>query len=571
MAHRTLFLILLGLVAITLMGVPGVGETPRTIQEILYSVGAETNSSRIFADNIHLFDYESGPVPGLIEERSWTASGVIYADLSFESPMGGRVSATLVFPPGEGPFAGLIIQHGMPSDRTAEYELAATYARLGAVVVAIDAPFARHGRREQVPISLTERDRDEQIQLILDLRRVVDLLISRPGVDPSRIGYVGISYGAAMGGLLAGIEDRISAFALVVGDGGLVTHLLDPPPGMRSELAELSDADRRAWVDSMWPIEPIHYISHAPPSAILFQNGLHDPLVSAEASHRFHHAASEPKTIHWYPGGHALPFEHLLDQAIWLHTQIGIADIRDRPSANLLTMDAVEDVLIFHPEIRWLALVADRLILLWLALTLAGVIWLVWILKRDAVPLGSAIGWMMSGLVVGPLAAIGYSWARVTTHGFRTRTADVVSLTGPIIASLYLIVVAVRLRPDLFASRLAMLLLMILLPHGAHWLTARLRAHPCKIDTVVMTNVFLAAGFPLLALLIAQWIDVWFPMASWGLLSLPLWASLSFTGLFGVGIYVAAESLLIRAKSWVRAAISVSMLALGILLVLRML
>jgi dienelactone hydrolase len=63
-------------------------------------------------------------------------------------------------------------------------------------VIAIDAPFAR---RSGAPIAFTRRDRAEQIQLIVDLRRAVDLLRARADVDDDRIAYLGMSYGAVMG------------------------------------------------------------------------------------------------------------------------------------------------------------------------------------------------------------------------------------------------------------------------------------------------------------------------------------------------------------------------------------
>ena len=130
------------------------------------------------------------------------------------------MSALIVSPRGDGPFAGLIVQHGLPGDKFQMLPLAEDFARTGAVVVAIDAPWAR---REELP-DFSERDRADQIQLMVDLRRAVDLLQSRDSVDDDRIAYLGVGYGGAMGGLLAGIEDRVAAFVLDVGDGGLVSH-----------------------------------------------------------------------------------------------------------------------------------------------------------------------------------------------------------------------------------------------------------------------------------------------------------------------------------------------------------
>ena len=131
-------------------------------------------------------------------------------------------------------------------------QIAEDFARTGAVVVAIDAPWSRRG---ELP-DFTERDRADQIQLMVDLRRAVDLLRDRDDVDDRRIAYFGVSYGGAMGGLLAGIEDRIAAFVLDVGDGGLVSHFTgaDDADG---PLSQLPPARRTRWLDAMRPIEPL--------------------------------------------------------------------------------------------------------------------------------------------------------------------------------------------------------------------------------------------------------------------------------------------------------------------------
>ena len=65
--------------------------------------------------------------------------------------------------------------------------IARSYAQYGAVVVAIDAPFAR---RAGPPVRFLAQDRAEQIQLIRELQRAVDVLRSRPNVDDDRIAYV---------------------------------------------------------------------------------------------------------------------------------------------------------------------------------------------------------------------------------------------------------------------------------------------------------------------------------------------------------------------------------------------
>jgi hypothetical protein len=253
-------------------------------------------------------------------KREW---GVTVIDLTYASPMGGRVPATLVVPDGAGPFAGMLYQHWMPSTRQPMIPAAVNYARMGAVVLLIDAPFARRPNGMDEALSFTEQDRREQIQLIVDLRRGIDLLLSRPEVDPKRLAYVGVSYGGAMGGLLAGVEDRLKAYVLQVGDGGLVTHFT----GSEDRAAWLArpEDERQQWAAWMWPIEPIHYVGCASPAALLFQNGTLDAMVPPADGLRYQEAGSEPKTVCWYGTGHALDAAAYHDQAEWLSEMIGIS------------------------------------------------------------------------------------------------------------------------------------------------------------------------------------------------------------------------------------------------------
>jgi hypothetical protein len=167
-----------------------------------------------------LFAYDDDAPLSVRTVDSWPNGNLRVSRISYASPRGGRVPALIVAPSGDGPFAGPIVQHGLPGDKFQVLSIAEDFARTGAVVVAIDAPWSR---RKELP-DFTERDRADQIQLMVDLRRAVDLLQSRDDVDDNRIAYIGVSYGAAMGGLLAGIGDRIAAFVLASGDGGLVSH-----------------------------------------------------------------------------------------------------------------------------------------------------------------------------------------------------------------------------------------------------------------------------------------------------------------------------------------------------------
>jgi dienelactone hydrolase len=285
-----------------------------------------TTSDVHYRKSLALFDYDRQAPLDIEEVRTTTSDGVTMTDFTYASPKGGRVPATLIVPDGAGPFAGLVVMHGMPGKRQHLFSLARECAKIGAVVILIDAPHARPGNvdRPEGPILLNEQDREEQIQLIVDLQRAVDLLVARPDVDAGRLAYSGVSYGGAMGGLLAGVEDRLQAYALVVGDGGLVTHVTGFDDFLSSDFYELSWEDQARWLAAMWPIEPLHFVGHAAPAALLFQNGRQDRLVPPSDALWYQQAGSEPKQVMWYDAGHGLSVQILREQLEWLERYIGI-------------------------------------------------------------------------------------------------------------------------------------------------------------------------------------------------------------------------------------------------------
>ena len=267
-----------------------------------------------------LFAYDVDAPLNLQKAVEYTRNGVEVSTISFDSPDGGRVTGLLFDPVARSSLRpGIVLMHGMPSNARNMAGYGEGLAQDGAVVIAIDAPFAR---RSGPSVRFTAQDRAEQIQLIKDLQRAVDVLRARPNVDDDRIAYHGTSYGGAMGALFVGIERRIKAAVLVVPDGGLVSHFTGPEDS--SLMAGLPCATRVAWMRAMVPIEPIRFIAHAPPTALLVQSGHTDNLVPAADAQELHAAVPKATTIRWYDAGHGLDQQAFFDRLDWLHDQIGL-------------------------------------------------------------------------------------------------------------------------------------------------------------------------------------------------------------------------------------------------------
>ena len=269
-----------------------------------------------------LFAYDVNAPLNLQKTVENTSGGVEFSGISYDSPAGGRVTGILLNPVNRSsPRPGIILMHGLPGSSRDAWLInqATTFARSGAVVIAIDAPFAR---RTGSPVRMTKQDRDEQIQLMQDLQRAVDVLRAQPNVAADRIAYYGVSFGGSMGAQFAGIERRIKTAVLVVGLGGFVTHYTGPED--LSSMALLSCATRVAWFREMVPIEPIRFIGLAKGTPLLLQNGRFDTAVPQADAQLLHNAAPEPRKLLWYDAGHNLNQQALFDAHDWLVEHIGL-------------------------------------------------------------------------------------------------------------------------------------------------------------------------------------------------------------------------------------------------------
>lgn len=264
---------------------------------------------------LHLFAYDRAAPLELQSSPLEEREGVAIHAISYASPRGGRVNGRLFVPRGSGPFAGVVLAHGAPGTAEMMTGRGVYIAKHGAVVIAIDAPF---NRRPGGPMTLTPRDSAEQVQLIVDLQRAVDVLVSRPDVDAARLAYVGRSYGGATGALFAGVERRLKTYILAVADGGITTRFTEPG-GPRPGLPE---ARLNAWLAAMQPIEGIRYV-HLANAPILFQNARQDQFVSVGRAEALHAAATGQKEVRWYDTPHALDPAAHVDQLRWLSEKIG--------------------------------------------------------------------------------------------------------------------------------------------------------------------------------------------------------------------------------------------------------
>ncbi|MES2521440.1 MAG: prolyl oligopeptidase family serine peptidase [Gemmatimonadota bacterium] len=269
-----------------------------------------------------LFAYHVNAPLNLQKTAQTTTTTFTLSSITYDSPAGGPVTGIMAEPVGRsGLRPGMVILHPSGTPAKGLTPQAQMLAQHGAVVIAIDAPYFRRGGTSM--FMFMSLDRREQIQLMQDLQRAVDVLIATGKVDPARIAFEGYSYGGSLGSGFVGIEPRLKAAVLVAANGGLVTRATIP--GALSNLANQSCATRALWFQVMAPIEPIRFLPHASTTALLFQAGRFDDLVPAADARALYDAASSPnKELRWYETGHVLPEQALTEKHEWLRQQIGI-------------------------------------------------------------------------------------------------------------------------------------------------------------------------------------------------------------------------------------------------------
>ena len=278
-----------------------------------------------------MFDYQQNAPLDVKENGVEDKNGVRIHDISYASPKGGRVTAYLVVPSRKGKLAGIILMHQRPGSRKVFLDEALQLAKAGAVTLLIDAPFSRTGesKRDFDPtVTRPEYDRDIYIQTVVDLRRGVDLLLSRSDVDRKRIGFLGYSFGAHTGAILAGVEKRIKAYVIMSGAPSLTEFLRTSTiPAIVETRNSLTKEQQEKYFTTLASVDPISYIGYVAPSALFLQFGKKDRYPSEEMQMLYAKAASNPKLVKTYDAGHELNDEARADRAEWLRKQIKLGKL----------------------------------------------------------------------------------------------------------------------------------------------------------------------------------------------------------------------------------------------------
>jgi cephalosporin-C deacetylase-like acetyl esterase len=290
------------------------------VRPILGVVLAQTSSSD---DSAH-FTYDTGVSLNVKQVSVKVRDGVTIQDITYTGSNGDTVPAYLVIPKGTGKFAGVIWGHWlMPgaanSNREEFLEEAIALAPNGVVSLLIDAPQSRPNFKPTPNPALVA-------QQVVDLRRGLDLLVSRPDVDAAKIAYVGHSWDAGTGAILDATDKRLAAFVFMSGPQSTMEYVLSSDSPRMVPLRRTTDMAKveqnlkaNAWAD------PGSYANKLGAAPALFQYGLHDedwvPLADAKD---YVAMSSGQKTTEFYDADHALNAKARMDRDSFLRKTLNL-------------------------------------------------------------------------------------------------------------------------------------------------------------------------------------------------------------------------------------------------------
>jgi pimeloyl-ACP methyl ester carboxylesterase len=255
-------------------------------------------------------------VTGVAQDRS---ARVSVREMSYTQLDGTTNHATLVSPAtpaGTRAPAILFVHWYEPpkpsSNRTEFLPDAVELGAAGAISLLIDTPWATEN---WFPKRDGERDYAFSVQQVKELRKALDVLLARPGIDKTRVAYVGHDFGAMYGALAVAEDARVTHFVYMAGTRSFSDWFLFTP--------KREGAERDAFIAKLAPLDPIAYLAKIGPRPVLLQFGTKDRFVSPDAAAAQAGAVTGPKTVKTYEGAeHELTNEARRDRVEWLKQQL---------------------------------------------------------------------------------------------------------------------------------------------------------------------------------------------------------------------------------------------------------
>jgi dienelactone hydrolase len=242
-------------------------------------------------------------------------------DVTFSSPVTTAVEANNMVhaeyyrsrQPGKRP--AVIVLHILGGDFPLSRLFSNALAQNGVHALFVKMPYYGPRRDPSSPRRMVSADPQETVQgltqAVLDIRRAVTWLVSRPEVDAKSIGIFGISLGGITAALTASVEPRIGSACMLLAGGDIGQAGWDAAlaaPIRERWLAQ--GRTREEYIAALRPVDPVTYAAEARGKRILMLNATSDEIIPRECTIALWKALGEPE-LRWMNGGHYSVIRHL--------------------------------------------------------------------------------------------------------------------------------------------------------------------------------------------------------------------------------------------------------------------
>lgn len=273
----------------------------------------EANVPDLFRLKSARFQWDLKPVRQAQRHHVWA--------LRFPSPLPGNYPENNVVhaeyflpvePPGpSGKYPAAVVLHILGADFPLSRFMAARLADHGIAALFIQLPY--YGKRKpanspDVKFLSSDINRSQQAmrQGVLDIRRGLYWLATRPEVDSQRLYATGVSLGGIMSALTVAVDPQVRGGVFTLAGGNLAEILWNMPEREAKAYRTAWEASGRSFEDLrrlIDPMDPLTYAERLKSKKIKMIAGKVDEVVPPHTTTALWNAAGKPPIV-WYDAGH---------------------------------------------------------------------------------------------------------------------------------------------------------------------------------------------------------------------------------------------------------------------------
>jgi len=218
-------------------------------------------------------------------------------------------------PRAAGKHPGVVVLHILGGDFELSRLFCRALAHQGCDALFLKMPYYGPRQEPHSAARMVSSDPHETVrgmtQAVLDVRRATAWLASRPDVDPSRLGIMGISLGGITAALSATAEPRLERVCLILagGDIGLVAWETPKMAPVRQKWVA-GGGTRDSLMELMKTVDPVTYGSNVRGRKILMFNAKQDEVIPPACTTALWKAFGQPP-ITWWDAGHITAAQYI--------------------------------------------------------------------------------------------------------------------------------------------------------------------------------------------------------------------------------------------------------------------